>query len=52
MAAVVETARFLKDVKPMMSNSGREHLVAFVGANRRPVRSSRRPAAYEKSAGQ
>ncbi|HXK07829.1 MAG TPA: type II toxin-antitoxin system RelE/ParE family toxin [Verrucomicrobiae bacterium] len=30
---VVETARFLKDVKPMMSDSEREELVAFVGAN-------------------
>lgn len=30
---VVETARFLKDVKPMMSDSKREELVAFVGAN-------------------
>jgi hypothetical protein len=30
---VVETVRFLKDVKPMMSDSEREELVAFVGAN-------------------
>jgi len=30
---VVETARFLKDVKPVMSDSEREKLVAFVGAN-------------------
>ncbi|MEO8595896.1 MAG: type II toxin-antitoxin system RelE/ParE family toxin [Candidatus Solibacter sp.] len=30
---VVETARFLKDVKPMMADSEREELVAFVGAN-------------------
>jgi mRNA-degrading endonuclease RelE of RelBE toxin-antitoxin system len=30
---VVETARFLKDVKPMMSDSAREELVAFLGAN-------------------
>ena len=30
---VVETTRFLKDVKPMMSDSEREELVAFVGAN-------------------
>ncbi len=30
---VVETARFLKDVKPMMSDSEREELVAFVAAN-------------------
>jgi len=30
---VVETARFLKDVKPMMSDSEREELVTFVGAN-------------------
>lgn len=30
---VVETGRFLKDVKPIMSNSEREKLVAFVGAN-------------------
>lgn len=30
---VVETARFLKDVKPMMSDSEREELVSFVGAN-------------------
>jgi mRNA-degrading endonuclease RelE of RelBE toxin-antitoxin system len=30
---VVETARFVKDVKPMMSDSEREQLVAFLGAN-------------------
>jgi hypothetical protein len=30
---VVETARFLKDVRPLLSNSEREELVAFVGAN-------------------
>src|SRR5450755_1445576 len=30
---VVETARFLKDAQPMMSDSEREELVAFVGAN-------------------
>jgi hypothetical protein len=30
---VVETGRFLKDVKPMMSDSEREELVAFLGAN-------------------
>ena len=30
---VVETARFLKDAKPMMSDSERGELVAFVGAN-------------------
>lgn len=30
---VVETARFLKDVKSMMSDSEREELVAFLGAN-------------------
>jgi hypothetical protein len=30
---VVETVRFLKDVKAMMSDSEREELVAFVGAN-------------------
>ena len=30
---VVETARFSKDVKPMMSDSEREELVAFVAAN-------------------
>src|ERR1700685_1031996 len=30
---VVETARFLKDVKSMMSDSDREELVAFLGAN-------------------
>ena len=30
---VVETARFLKDVKLMMADSEREELVAFVGAN-------------------
>jgi hypothetical protein len=30
---VVETARFLKDVKPMMSDSARGELVAFLGAN-------------------
>lgn len=32
-ATVVETARFLKDVKPMMADSEREELVAFLGAN-------------------
>jgi mRNA-degrading endonuclease RelE of RelBE toxin-antitoxin system len=30
---VVETARFLKDAKPLLSDSEREELVAFVGAN-------------------
>jgi hypothetical protein len=30
---VLETARFLKDVKPLMSDSEREELVVFVGAN-------------------
>jgi mRNA-degrading endonuclease RelE of RelBE toxin-antitoxin system len=30
---VVETARFLKDLKSMMSDSEREELVAFLGAN-------------------
>jgi len=30
---VVETERFLKDVKPMMPGSEREELVTFVGAN-------------------
>jgi mRNA-degrading endonuclease RelE of RelBE toxin-antitoxin system len=30
---VVETARFLKDVKSMMSASEREELVTFVGTN-------------------
>jgi len=31
--AVVETARFLKDAKPLMSDAERMELVAFVGAN-------------------
>jgi hypothetical protein len=30
---VVETERFLKDMKPLMSDVEREALVAFVGAN-------------------
>jgi hypothetical protein len=30
---VVETARFLKDAKPLMSDSEREELVVFMGAN-------------------
>jgi hypothetical protein len=30
---VVETERFLNDVKPMMSDSQREELVAFMGVN-------------------
>ena len=30
---VVETARFLKDARPLMSDSEREKLVVFVGAN-------------------
>ena len=30
---VVETARFLKDAKPLMSDSEREALVVFAGAN-------------------
>ena len=30
---VVETARFLKDAKPLMPDSEREELVLFVGAN-------------------
>ena len=33
---VVETARFLKDAKPLMSDSEREALVVFVGANPDP----------------
>src|ERR1039457_1703548 len=31
--AVVETARFLKDAKPLMRDLEREELVAFVGTN-------------------
>ena len=30
---VVETERFLKDVKPLLSDTEREDLVAFIGAN-------------------
>jgi hypothetical protein len=30
---VVETARFLKDARPLMSDLEREELVVFVGAN-------------------
>ncbi len=30
---IVETGRFLKDAKPLMSDSERMELVAFVGAN-------------------
>jgi len=30
---VVETARFLKDAKPMLSDSEREELVTFLGTN-------------------
>ena len=30
---VVETARFLKDAKPLLSDSEREELVVFIGAN-------------------
>jgi hypothetical protein len=30
---VVETARFLKDARPLLSDSEREELAAFVGAN-------------------
>ena len=30
---VVETARFLKDAKPLLSDSEREELVAFLGSN-------------------
>lgn len=30
---VVETERFLKDTKPLMSEADREQLVVFVGAN-------------------
>jgi hypothetical protein len=30
---VVETARFVKDVKSLMSDSEREEMVAFLGAN-------------------
>lgn len=30
---VVETARFLKDARPLMSDSEREALVVFAGAN-------------------
>lgn len=30
---VVETERFLKDVEPLMSESEREELVMFLGAN-------------------
>ena len=49
---VVETARFLKDVKSMMSDSEREQLVAFLGApTRQPVKSFRTPAESGRSAG-
>ena len=30
---VVETARFLKDVRPLLSDAERGELVAFIGAN-------------------
>ena len=48
---VVETARFLTDVKSMMPDSEREELVAFVGANPEAGEISRRPAAFARSAG-
>ena len=30
---VVETERFLKDVRPLLSDAGRAELVAFIGTN-------------------
>jgi hypothetical protein len=30
---VVETGRFLKDAKPMLTDAGRAELVAFIGSN-------------------
>ena len=34
---VVETERFLKDVKPLLPDAERAELVAFIGANPEPV---------------
>ena len=48
---VVETARFLKDMKRMMSESEREVLVTFVGANPEAGSIIPRRAAFESCAG-
>jgi dsDNA-binding SOS-regulon protein len=40
---VVETDEFLQKAKPLMSDAEREDLVAFLGANPKPARSSRQP---------
>jgi hypothetical protein len=48
---VVETARFLKDARPLLSDCERAELVAFIGAN--PEAGQRMPvfllAAYAKN---
>jgi hypothetical protein len=48
---VVETARFLKDAKPLLSQSEREELVAFVGRTLRLAKSFRRQMVSGRSAG-
>ena len=42
---VVETEEFLRRAKPLMSETEREELVAFLGGNPETARSSRRPEA-------
>ncbi|HMC61628.1 MAG TPA: hypothetical protein VKJ01_20720 [Candidatus Solibacter sp.] len=49
--AVVETERFLKDAKPMLSDAGRAELVAFIGSNPEAASLSRRPAACGRFGG-
>ncbi len=48
---VVETARFLKDTKPLMSDSEREELIAFVGANPAAGEIIRKPAVFGRFGG-
>ena len=48
---VVETEEFLRKTKPLMSETEREDLVAFPGANPEAGRSSRKPAECERSDG-
>jgi hypothetical protein len=48
---VVETGRFLKDTKLLMSDTERAALVAFVGANPEAGESYLRPVASGRSAG-
>jgi len=48
---VVETARFLRDVRSIMSDSEREKLVTFVAANPASGEIVPRPAGFERCVG-